>query len=747
MALANDRAALLAELSEIKSRQPKIQRALTALEDRMILDRLRVEEIEQLLATLDEEPLALEAQATSEVPDAPSPRVPMRMPSQQIAPSKSKTPVTQRPVVRKPKAALTAPAPVQALPVASEGGAEKSSAKITKHPFRIRRVNAIDGLRGLAVLAVVIYHFFGDFMRGGYLGVDLFFVLSGFLITSLLVREKAVNGRIDLKDFWLRRARRIVPAAVVTLVVCTGLAGIVGGDPAVGLTTQFFSTLFFVNNWAQIAGSESYFADSGVQIFAHYWSLAVEEQFYLLWPLIFVAIAALGIRSRKMRWFALGGAIVSQLWMLVLHDPNVDPTRVYYGTDTHAFGLLIGAALALWLTSESTDPKADSWPAASSLEQGRSQLLSVVSIVSLAGLVALLFSVPDTATITYRGGLFAATGFATLVLYAVVRGIGPVSQIFDAPLLRWLGKVSFSLYLWHWPIVILLKEFFAQSGLANHTWALGLISLAISLPLAEASYRFVETPVRRHGYRAVFVSLVGNTAPIVRRVLAPATVGALVAAAVFAMATGPAQTQLEMDLAKAAAVKQQAEKAEKLRLEEISKREIPTGDKISAIGDSVMLASADALNSTFPDLYIDAAVSRHYQEAESIIAQMEAAETLDPFVVLGFGTNGASSGARDGLLSDILDQIGEERIVVLVLPYGDRDWMPEAEAEVLKEAEKRDNVYVADWCHAVRDNTSVLRGDLIHPTPEGAELYAQAIKDALNQWKTDKKKIPGTCGV
>lgn len=630
-----------------------------------------------------------------------------------------------------------------------------------RHPFHIRRVDGVDGLRGLAVIAVVIYHFFGNVMPGGFLGVDLFFVLSGFLITSLLIRERAVTGRIDLKDFWLRRLRRIFPAAVFVLFIGIAAAGLVGGDAAVSLPTQFLGTLFFVNNWTQIAGSESYFADSGVQVFAHYWSLAVEEQFYLLWPLIFTALGLFLVNNRRIKWAAIAGAVLSAVWMVIKYDPSGDPTRVYYGTDTHAFGLLLGAALALWITSTSNKPDADSWPnpAAASKGAGWRQSMQVgtfreprklisfarnLAPLALVIFAVMLFKMHGTDSFTYRGGLLLSSLVGTAMLYAVVRGMPVISQIFNWRLLRWFGKVSFSLYLWHWPVIVLLKEIFTSKGQAGAVLIPGLLALVISIPLSALSYRWVETPVRKYGYIECFRRLTNGLEWSPKGVAVPVSALLVVVLAVVAMFNSPNMTQLERDLAAAQDVKMKAEQAEKA---ELLSRKMPTGDQITAIGDSVMLASSDAIQTEYPEIYIDAAVSRHYEAVPPILDQMESDGTLDPFVVLGFGTNGVSSGAYEGLLDDILDQLGTERIIVLTLPYGDRYWMPDAEAEVLAQAKKRKNVYVADWCHAVRDNTNLLRSDLIHPTPEGATAYVDAISAAFRQWVDNNKEIPGRCGV
>lgn len=619
----------------------------------------------------------------------------------------------------------------------------------------IRRVPALDGIRGIAVMVVVIYHLFGTVLRGGYLGVDMFFVLSGFLITSLLAREKLTTGRIVLRKFWLRRARRILPAAVVVLLVTTAVGGPLAGDSAVALPRQFFTTLFFVNNWGQIAASSSYFAESGTELCAHYWSLAVEEQFYVLWPfLIFVLLWQAGRSSggtsdddasRLRRAAVITGALgaASFALMVTLYHPAEDPSRVYYGTDTHSFGLLVGAIVALLLCNPSREADSDSWPSRTGATR---RMLRLSGAVGLLGILVLCIFLPDTSPVTYRGGLLLASLATAGIIAAVVQGSEVLCAVLSVAPLRRLGELSFSLYLWHWPVMIVAEQVVRRE---SPGWMTSLAALVISLVLSEASYRWVETPFRRRGFRPVFAACFSTSARPMCRLSAGVGAAVLAGAAAVGMCVAPDMTRLERDLRAAASTHSEAQQAEPApEPEREDEREMPSGSEITAIGDSVMLASKDALEHEFPGIYVDGAVSRHWEEGEPIAQQMAAAGTLDRFVVLGFGTNGPATGAGDPeLLGRFLDELGEDRVVILVLPYGDRAYMPEAEKEVREEAERRENVYVADWCHAVRDDTSLLRDDLIHPTPPGALAYAAAIRGALEQWVNDDEHVPPVCGV
>lgn len=596
----------------------------------------------------------------------------------------------------------------------------------TPRKAQLRRVSAIDGLRGLAVLSVVLYHFFGTIAPGGFLGVDMFFVLSGFLITSLLLREYAVNSRIDLRLFWLRRARRILPAAIVVLVIGTAAAGLVGGDPAVGLKPQFIGTLAFVNNWMQIAGSESYFADFGVQIFAHYWSLAVEEQFYVLFPLLVVVLLR---QSRAALIVASAGlCCASYAAMQILYSPELDPTRVYYGTDTHSFGLLIGVLLACFTTSTSADPHTDSWPVTPTRHA------PAMGIVGLIGLVALVCFTPDTSAFTYRGGLLAASLFTMMLLYSILHQQGPAHAFVNTKSMRWLGKISFSLYLWHWPVYVII------TALTHHP-VRSIIALVASLSLAHLSYTWVETPIRRHGYRHIWNIL----RPKPRLIIIGTGITLLMTAGI-AIIQSPNETALERQLKElsAAATTTTAAPAGPANVVKLSPGPHPVPDNaaLTAIGDSVMLASSDALKRRYPHIHVDAQVSRNIDAAPDILRSLDAKDALDPIVILGFGTN---AELDLNAVETTMTILGPDRIAILVTPFGDRPWILKSHDNIRTAHAEYPNLYIADWCGKAQADPAILHDDEIHPTDIGAEKYTEAITQALVQWANHRNPETPTC--
>ena len=341
----------------------------------------------------------------------------------------------------------------------------------------------LDGLRALAVIGVLLYHADLAWAPGGFLGVEVFFVISGYLITSLLLAEWRQQGRIDLGAFWLRRARRLLPAAFVLIVSSLAFAVVFLPQEVAGLRGDALAAFGYVTNWSLILSHQSYFESVGrPPLLRHLWSLAIEGQFYLLWPLLFAAGLRLW-RRRRTLLVTLVGAAASTALMAILYRPDVDPSRIYFGTDTRVAGLLIGAALALVWTPERLKGRAPSlW-------------LDVIGLGALAGLAVFCLRLDEFQPLLYRGG-FALVALTTAVAIAVA--VHPrarlVPSLLSQRLLRWVGLRSYSIYLWHWPVYMVTRP---QLDVPLEGWPLLALRLAITGVLAELSYRYVETPFRR----------------------------------------------------------------------------------------------------------------------------------------------------------------------------------------------------------------------------------------------------------
>jgi peptidoglycan/LPS O-acetylase OafA/YrhL len=369
------------------------------------------------------------------------------------------------------------------VPAAAEG-----------RPSPHEHLPALDGVRALAVLGVMAYHAGVFGLAGGFFGVDAFFVLSGFLITTLLVRDVERVGGVRLGRFWARRARRLLPALVVlVLVVCAVSAWALAGGPVSTLRGDALSALFYVSNWWQIHTSADYFAATGpASPLAHTWSLAIEEQFYVVWPLVVLALARRRHRLGILLGLSVAGAAASALAMALLAGHGTDPTRLYYGTDTHAQSLLVGTALAAALAM-ARRPGDDGFVPRLAGSRAR-RLLDVLGLVGLAGSAVLWARLGGATSLTYRGGfLLVACCAAAVVLAAACVGDGVTARVLAVAPLRWLGRISYGVYLWHFPIFQWLDA--ARTG--AHGDALAGMRLLATLAVATTSWLVLERPILR----------------------------------------------------------------------------------------------------------------------------------------------------------------------------------------------------------------------------------------------------------
>ena len=346
----------------------------------------------------------------------------------------------------------------------------------------------LDGLRALAVLAVIAYHLHLGWAPGGMLGVGVFFTLSGYLITDLLLGQHETTGTLQLADFWRRRARRLLPALSVLLAVVAAWVTLLDRPQLSALRGVVVAAVGYVTNWWLIAQHSSYFAQFGPPSpLGHLWSLAVEEQFYLVWPwLLWLGLrwtrGRPGTRSRLAAATALLAAL-SAIEMATLYRPGYDPTRIYDGSDTRAFALLIGAALAFV------------WPSRhlrGGITRGARRILDGAGVTGLAVIVGLICCTNEYSAFLYRGGMVLLSVATALVVATAASPASRIGRALGWGPLRWLGVRSYGIYLWHYPIIVLTTP---ASG--RDTLARGALQVAASIGVAELSWRYIEEPVRR----------------------------------------------------------------------------------------------------------------------------------------------------------------------------------------------------------------------------------------------------------
>jgi peptidoglycan/LPS O-acetylase OafA/YrhL len=606
-------------------------------------------------------------------------------------------------------------------------------------PFHVA---GLDGVRAIAVTLVILFHLTPGTTVGGYLGVDLFFVVSGYLITTLLLRERNETGRIALGAFWTRRARRLLPALAVLVLTCSTAAWAIGGDVLVGLGLQVLGAATFSSNWLLLAAGSNYFGDTMPELFRNLWSLAVEEQFYLVWPLLLVLVL---FRMPRPLRFALVGllATASAVAMVMLYTPT-DSTRVYYGTDTHAFGLAIGAVLALL---------AIAWPRRP-LEWSRTVrgVLGVAGPAALLALLGLAMLMPTDGAFVFQGGLVIVAVLTVIVIATLLVPSTPLARLLDLGVFRWVGKRSYGLYLWHWPVFVLVVSAlpgWRHDGASG--WALGGIALVISVAAAALSYRFVEQPVRRRGYRAVWRSIRSGWHASAPRVAAAAVTALLVLGAgtgtVAALVSDPGvgETQAVVEAGQQAI--RDASASPSPGATPGSAVSSPTGtpsatpsaapapapaagDQVTAIGDSVMLAAAPQLESQLPGVAIDAVVSRHMGTALGIIQNDLNAGTLREVVVVGLATNGPIDRS---MLEQLRTEIGPQRELVVINVQAPRGWTDPNNSILADFARTYRNVELANWHGVAQPILGKLARDQIHFGTAGARVFTGAIVDALQR--------------
>ena len=355
-----------------------------------------------------------------------------------------------------------------------------------------RYMPGLDGLRALAVLAVIAYHEQFGWAPGGLLGVGVFFTLSGFLITSILVSQWSADGRIRLGDFWLHRARRLLPALFVMLAVVTAWVTLADRARLASLRGAVGAAATYISNWYLIARNQSYFARFAPPApLDHLWSLAVEEQFYLLWPLLLIAgLILLRRRKAAAAWLIVPTVLLaaaSAYAMLHLYQPGMDPTRVYEGTDTRAFGLLIGAVLALAWPGGSQRGAHSAAPARRTIV-----LLDLAGLAGLAGIGVMIWRVGEYSPFAYRGGLVLLSVATAAVVAATAYPASLVGRALGWGPLRWIGVRSYGIYLWHFPVIVLTSQPNTRPSLA-----LAGLQIAASILLAALSWELIEEPIRQ----------------------------------------------------------------------------------------------------------------------------------------------------------------------------------------------------------------------------------------------------------
>lgn len=605
-----------------------------------------------------------------------------------------------------------------------------------------RRLPGLDGLRGIAVLAVLIYHADISQLVGGFLGVDVFFVLSGFLITSLLIEELERTNKVDRARFYLRRIRRLMPALFLVLLFSVMVSGLFVFDAAYQVRRDLPWAITFVLNWSYLFFEQSYFVNiSRPPLLQHLWSLSIEEQFYVVWPILLIGLYKVKIgrvTPRAKIFFTTAVlAIASTVWMTHLSlingfpIPN-DPSRVYFGTDTHAMGLLVGcAAAALWRHERLNER----------LTPDRANAMNALGLVSIAGLAYFFVFVGELNEFLYRGGFLVLSILtATLVIVASHPGLKFGARLGN-PLLKWFGERSYGIYLWHWPIFVLLRSGIDIQWPEPITF---MVKFGTVFLIAEMSYRFVEMPIRSGviGVRLATWRAAGVPRPKARTLLASALTVSVLTASLVGMYRVPIPdsgnltgiggiTAIDDDPVAHLDPPRGLETDSVISTQQAVQIRLDIQNKIAPVvfGDSVVLSARDSLRSIIGKISIDAAVARQPKVIADRIRIRRDESRLGPNVIVHLGTNGIIQ-KKD--LKLILEILSDRNRVVVVNDRVPRAWMKPNNDLIAKMVAQYPNARLADWNAASNGHRGYFAPDGVHLTKTGGQAFANLIYDRLH---------------
>ena len=605
---------------------------------------------------------------------------------------------------------------------------------------------SIDSLRALAVLAVIIYHVDVNYLPGGFLGVDLFFVLSGYLISSLIIKEFRKTGTVNLYNFYIRRARRLLPA--VYFMITIGLVVMVLFNEVL-LRKSHLDAIFgyiYSSNWWYIFHKLDYFDSFGAQSpFKHLWSLAIEEQFYMIFPLLFLLVN----RKKKSKdgtyklnknflYVVLGLILVSLIAHILLFDIN-NISRIYFGTDTRAFSLLVGVVGAILYPMERLHAK---------VTPQQNMIYSVVSLVSIATLITVMIYTSEYNTLLYRGGFLLVAVLGLIVIISSGKQHTLMSRLLSFKPVVFIGKISYSLYLWHFPVLVLTTP---VSEIGNPNIIFVILRVILTFILATASYVFVETPIRKLGFknyinvifkklkkrprrsRKVYAGVVGIVSILFLMGIFGKSVPFISTAFVKEMEANKETQFVNNGNNKDNNQEKSSDSNKDSKDKKENKEDKNNSDKkyssVLVMGDSLTVDIGEKFQELYPGAVIDGKIGRQLYVAVEEAKSYSKYNNENSAVIFQLGTNGPFTESQ---IEELVKEFDKADIYFVNIKVP-RAWEKTVNAALKETQEKHSNVKIIDWYSVANSSKDLFEPDRVHLNQTGIAEMVTLIEKNLKR--------------
>lgn len=584
-----------------------------------------------------------------------------------------------------------------------------------------RYMPGLDGLRAIAVIGIIIYHLNKQWLTGGFLGVDTFFVISGYLITSLLLKEYEETGIINLKNFWIRRFKRLIPAVLTLAFVVIVVTLVLKPDEIINIKKDAIAAIFYFSNWWYIATDVNYFEQFAFRPLKHLWSLAIEEQFYIVFPILFIFLLLALKKYRNVVLIFWIISLISLLVMISISQPHMSHSRVYFGTDTRLQTMLLGVILAFL------------WPPFKLKKHPKKTLTHIIDGIGVFGIFILLllfYKVNDNSDWIYNGGFYLISVMTLFVIMSVVHPTGYFAKVIGNPVFVMIGKRSYSLYLWHFPVISFVHSYYVDGQLPSYVYLLDII---LTIIFAELSYRYIETPFRKKGFKALSIKL-NKKIPLVRT----AILLIFMIPSLFVLAGSFDKLGKDMNSDKKTTFKTNEFDKQIVRpipiddvnffgksnAKKTAKSEVYTNIKPLLIGDSVMVDIGENFKKRVPNAQIDGEVGRNlYDVAPLVEKHYQSFNKKSDKIILELGTNGDFSKEQ---LDTLINKFGNAQIY-LVNTRVPRSYEGHVNKLMKDAAKTHKNVTLVDWYKRSENHTEYFAPDGIHLETKGVEALTDEI--------------------